>query len=172
MAVLGMLAARPLHGYDLKHTYDHRFPHARPLGFGQVYATLARLVRDDLIAIADIGVDAGPERTIYEVTPEGERRLRVWLETPEPPVPYVTNTLFVKVVVALLTQGHAATYLRAQRAAHVARMRELTALKSVPDGTVASLLAADYALGHLDADLRWIDTTSARLDELAAEVAA
>jgi hypothetical protein len=33
-------------------------------------------------------------------------------------------------------------------------------------------LLADYGLFHLEADLRWIDTTSARLSELAEAVRA
>jgi hypothetical protein len=32
------------------------------------------------------------------------------------------------------------------------------------------VLLADYALFHLEADLRWIDVTSARLGQLAEEI--
>ena len=44
----------------------------------------------------------------------------------------MTNEIFAKVVVSILTCGDAAAYLRAQRAAHMARMRELTAVKTAP----------------------------------------
>jgi hypothetical protein len=50
------------------------------------------------------------------------------------------------------------------------RMRELTALKTAPDADLSTVLAADYALAHLDADVRWMTTTSARIDTLTAEV--
>ena len=53
-------------------------------------------------------------------------------------------------------------YLDAQRAAHLQRMRELTDLMDT--------LLADYGLYHLEADLRWIDHTAARLDMLAQAV--
>ena len=43
-------------------------------------------------------------------------------------------------------------------------MRELTRLKSA--GSLADTLLADYGLFHLEADLRWIDITAARLSEL------
>ena len=52
--------------------------------------------------------------------------------------------------------------------AHLHRMRELTDLKQ--KGTLIDSLLADHGLFHLEADLRWIDLTTARLDELAAEV--
>ncbi len=48
-------------------------------------------------------------------------------------------------------------------------MRELTELKR--NGAVVDALLADHGLFHLEADLRWIDLTSARLSVLAEEVA-
>ena len=47
-------------------------------------------------------------------------------------------------------------------------MRELTRRKT--DGDLADQLICDHALFHLEADLRWLELTAARLDELAAEV--
>ena len=35
---------------------------------------------------------------------------------------------------------------------------------------LTDVLRADYGLFHLEADLRWIDMTAARLDALAKEV--
>jgi hypothetical protein len=48
MALLGLLDREPSHGYDLKRDYDTYFGRGRPLPFGQVYATLARLARDGM----------------------------------------------------------------------------------------------------------------------------
>jgi hypothetical protein len=59
-------------------------------------------------------------------------------------------------------------YLDTQRAAHLQRMRELTALKE--RGDLMDILLADHGLYHLEADLRWMDHTAARLDMLAQEV--
>ena len=49
-------------------------------------------------------------------------------------------------------------------------MRELTELKQ--KGRLVDALLADHGLFHLEADLRWIDLTAARLAVLAEEVAA
>jgi hypothetical protein len=59
-------------------------------------------------------------------------------------------------------------YLDAQRAAHLRRMRELTELKQ--RGDLIDALLADHGLFHLEADLRWIDVTAARLTALAEAV--
>jgi hypothetical protein len=47
-------------------------------------------------------------------------------------------------------------------------MREMTELKRT--GSLLDALLADHGLYHLEADLRWIDTTAARLGALAEAV--
>ena len=168
-ALLGLLERRPRHGYDLKREYDDRFGTARPLKFGQVYSTLGRLHRDGLVAVAGTESDGGPERTTYAITPDGVTDLERWLDEPESPAPFLQSVLFSKVVLALLSGRPAAEVLDRQRAAHLEVMRGLTAAKS--GGDLMTTVGADYALFHLEADLRWIETTVARLDALRAEVA-
>ncbi|WP_406494147.1 PadR family transcriptional regulator [Streptomyces sp. NBC_00846] len=176
--LLGLLAGGPSHGYDLKRRYDERFPQARPLAYGQVYTTLQRLVRDGLAAVEGTDSDGGPERTLYRSTDEGSRELATWTAEITPPALFVTNEIFAKVVVSILVAAaagsdrtsDAAAYLQAQRTAHMARMRELTALKTVPGTDLSTVLSADYAIAHLDADVRWMTTTASRLTTLTAEV--
>ncbi|MEU8244504.1 PadR family transcriptional regulator [Actinoplanes missouriensis] len=170
--LLGLLAGGPRHGYDLKRAHDERLPQAKPLAYGQVYATLGRLERDGLVEQSGQEQEGGPERTSYALTDLGRERLDTWLTEVEPPAPYVTSTLFSKVVVALLAADadRARQFLTAQRAVHMARMRELTGTRSRPGTTVGDVIAADYAIGHLDADLRWLQTTMARVAELQKEV--
>ena len=47
-------------------------------------------------------------------------------------------------------------------------MRELTASKRGAD--LPTMLAADFTLFHLEADLRWVEHTLSRLDRLAKEL--
>nr|WP_296067652.1 PadR family transcriptional regulator [uncultured Actinoplanes sp.] len=163
--LLGLLAAGPRHGYDLKRAHDEQLPRAKPLAFGQVYATLGRLERDGFVTESGQDRDGGPDRTSYVITEAGRAHLRAWLSAVEPPAPFVTGELFRKVIVALIVADGATArdYLIAQRTAHMQRMRELTAAKTGPGATVGDLIAADYAIGHLDADLRWLQTTLTRV---------
>jgi DNA-binding PadR family transcriptional regulator len=166
--LLGLLEDRPRYGYDLKREYDDRFSTARPLKFGQVYSTLARLLRDGLVAIRAIEAGSGPERKLYAITRRGVTDLERWLQEPVAPEPYLHSTLFAKVVLALLSGRSAGEVLDTQRAAHLERMRELTRIKAF--GEVVDALVADHALFHLEADLRWIELTGARLDRLKKEI--
>ncbi|MDP9798812.1 DNA-binding PadR family transcriptional regulator [Catenuloplanes nepalensis] len=166
--LLGLLANGPKHGYELKRAHDAHMPRAKPLAFGQVYATLGRLQRDGLVTEGERDRDAGPERTSFALTDAGRERLDEWLAEVEAPAPFVASALLAKVVVALLAADsrRAGTYLAAQRAAHAARLRELTLAKLDPDTALGDVIAADFAISHLDADLRWMETTIARVDDL------
>ena len=168
VTLLGLLEREPSHGYDLKRDYDAFFGRGKPLPFGQVYATLSRLARDGKVVISDVEPGAGPERKRYVITERGATEVDAWLTEPVEPEPHLQNILFAKVVLALMLGRPAAQYLDTQRAAHLSRMRRLTEVKRT--GELVDGLLADHALFHLEADLRWIDLTAARLDALAAAV--
>ena len=94
--------------------------------------------------------------------------VNTWLETPSAPEPHLQTVLFAKVVLSLMLDRPADRYLDLQRGAHLQRMRELTEFKR--QGGTLDVLLADHALYRLEADLRWIDHTAARLDMIARTV--
>jgi len=170
VTLLGLLEREPSHGYDLKRDYDAFFGRAKPLPFGQVYATLSRLARDGKVVISDVAPGEGPDRKRYIITELGATEVQAWLREPIDPEPHLQTVLFAKVVLALMLGRPADQYLDTQRAAHLQRMRELTDIKR--SGGLIDGFLADHGLFHLEADLRWIELTTARLDVLAKEVAA
>lgn len=168
LTLLGLLEREPSHGYDLKRDYDAWFGRGKPLPFGQVYATLGRLARDGKVIVGESEPGAGPERKRYVITEHGVSEVESWLREPVEPEPHLQTVLFAKVVLALMSGRDAERYLDSQRAAHLQRMRELTELKRT--GNSVDALLADHGLFHLEADLRWIDLTTARLASLAKQV--
>ncbi|HEY5265307.1 MAG TPA: PadR family transcriptional regulator [Acidimicrobiales bacterium] len=168
LTLLGLLEREPSHGYDLKRDYDTFFGRAKPLPFGQVYATLARLSRDGKVAPGEVEPGDGPDRKRYAITEVGKQEFETWLSEPVEPEPHLQTVLFSKVVLALMLGRSAQQYLDTQRAAHLQRMRELTDLKR--GESMIDVLLADHGLFHLEADLRWIDMTAARLPLLAEVV--
>jgi DNA-binding PadR family transcriptional regulator len=168
LTLLGLLERSPSHGYDLKRDYDAFFGVGKSLPFGQVYATLSRLSRDGKVVMDEVAPGDGPERKRYVITEQGATEVSTWLADPVAPEPHLQSVLFTKVVLALMLDRPAGTYLDGQRHAHVARMRQLTEIKRA--GGLVEKMLADHALFHLEADLRWIDATTARLDALRAEI--
>jgi DNA-binding PadR family transcriptional regulator len=168
LTLLGLLEREPSHGYDLKRDYDEFFGRGKPLPFGQVYSTLSRLARDGKVVMGDAEPGDGPDRKRYVITELGATEVDTWLSEPVAAEPHLQTVLFAKVVLALMLDRPAETYLDQQRHAHLQRMRELTEIKRT--GGLVDGLLADHGLFHLEADLRWIDTTVARLDALRKEV--
>jgi DNA-binding PadR family transcriptional regulator len=160
--LLGILAQGPAHGYDIKHAHDRRFPGAKPLAFGQVYATLSRLERDGFVDVVEVTAGGGPERTVYAITAAGRQHLASWLGEVEAPGPYTADTLVRKTVTALYAGGDAEDFLVRQRTAHVNRMRELVAAQR-EQGDIAARIAIDHGIAHLDADISWLETAAARV---------
>src|SRR6266545_6290582 len=80
LTLLGLLEREPSHGYDLKRDYDAYFGRGKPLPFGQVYATLARLARDGMVTPGEVEPGAGPERKRYAITEVGRSEGEEWLD--------------------------------------------------------------------------------------------
>jgi DNA-binding PadR family transcriptional regulator len=167
--MLALLRSGPAHGYDLKREHDAWFPDARPMAYGQVYATLGRLEHAGLVEIAETRVDGGPERTVYALSERGDDELSAWLDEPAKPAASSADEIVRKTVAALRTGADPAGFLARQRAAHLRRMRELTTAE--PEADPAARLARDHLIAHLDADLRWLDTAVERLANTVPEEA-
>ena len=166
--LLGLLEDRPKHGYELWRSFDERLAGGRPLRSGQVYSTLGRLERDGRVDEVGGERGPGPERRLWAITAAGVAELERWLSAPEPPETYLHSVLYAKVVVALSSGRSGQAVLDAQRDRHVAAMRALTREKE--QANLAGVVRADFALLHLDADVRWIDLTLARLARLGKEL--
>ncbi len=167
-ALLGLLEQQPRHGYDLKRLVDRYFAPDHPVAFAQVYSTLGRLEQRGRVRLEAIERAEGPDRRRYAITDEGVHELERWLEQPLDPEPHLQASLFTKVVLAILSGRPVEPVVDAERHAHLERMRELTALRR--SATLPLALLADYALFHLEADLRWLDLTAARVDDLRRTV--
>lgn len=173
--LLGFLEQEPNYGYELKKIYDKFFAKQKPVLSGQIYATLARLKRDGkvkemkmLTAAKAQEPSGGPERIKYQITQLGLTRFEEWLEMPEAPAETLQITLYIKTVLALIRNGDAAGFLNKQRHAHIERMRELTRKRN--QVALKNKMLIDYAIFHMEADLRWIDMTESRLLSLGKEI--
>jgi DNA-binding PadR family transcriptional regulator len=169
-AVLGLLRQEPRHGYELKRLVDRYVAPDHPVAFAQIYATLERLERRGRVRVAGVERAEGPDRRRYAITEAGIEELDRWLTEPLDPEPHLQAALFTKVVLAILDGRPVAPIVDAERHTHLERIRELTMTRRT--ATVPVALLADYALFHLEADLRWLDLTAARVDDLRQAVLA
>src|SRR3954469_7019058 len=78
--LLALLAKEASHGYQLRARLRLALgPLAEALNEGQVYVTLSRLERADLVSLQRVGRSDRPDRKVYELTPAGRARVVEWL---------------------------------------------------------------------------------------------
>jgi PadR family transcriptional regulator, regulatory protein AphA len=77
--ILGMLAARPRSGYEIKQLVDNSARFFWAASYGQIYPELKRLEDDGMVTGSDASQGAR-QRTVYKLTAKGKRAAREWIE--------------------------------------------------------------------------------------------
>ena len=163
-ALLAFLAAGPRHGYQLKAEFDDATGQAWTLNIGQVYTTLQRLERDDLVALDGSPDDAG--RQAYRLLPAGRDALAAWLESPTPSEPQTRDEVTMRVLIAAAADlDHALAIIRQQRIAAMEHLQALTARKVAASGAdLPTRLHLDRIVLLAESEIRWLDMAEQRLE--------
>lgn len=85
-AILGLLAWKPMSGYDIKKFVEIGLSHFWNESYGQLYPTLKDLVREGLAVKQSSRGSGRRKRFLYGITPRGSEVLNAWLEAPTAPV--------------------------------------------------------------------------------------
>ncbi len=169
-AVLGLLAQRPRHGYELRAAFEAVAGGSENWNLkpAQVYPTLARMEKSGLVSEQSIEQDGGPEKRIYAITPEGDAELQAWFAEGTLPEHH-RDEFYLKLMLALIS-GAANPYrlIHIQRNSLYRELHAVTNQRTRADASheLAKILLLDKAAMHLEADLRWLDMTEGRLDEI------
>jgi DNA-binding PadR family transcriptional regulator len=168
LAVLSLLEVGPLHPYGLQRLI-RLWGKDTVVNVGQrasLYKTIQRLERAGLISVAHTERDQRfPERTVYELTDDGRRQGREWLEdmlaSPRNEFPRFPAALSFAM---LLGPGDLLALLEQRAAAlreRVAELdRELAEYGHLPRVT---LIESEYQRAVIAAELAWVDVVAADL---------
>src|SRR5262249_34702363 len=108
-ALLGLLAARPMSGYELAKLFDGELQALWTAKHSQIYPELARLLDERLIRQSS----SGPRRRkTYAITAAGRAALRAWLLETEPDRSYRHEAILRVLFIWLLDPADAEAYLR------------------------------------------------------------
>jgi DNA-binding PadR family transcriptional regulator len=151
--LLALLERGPMYGYQLRAAFEEST--GGSLNIGQVYTTLARLERDDLVRALDEN-ESGQRP--YEITDAGRHDLRIWFATPISRPNRPRDELAIKLALAVTTPGVDATaVVQAQRTATMQALQEFTRLKSLSGSDLAWRLVLDSMIFQSEAEIRWLD---------------
>ncbi|HEU5471960.1 MAG TPA: PadR family transcriptional regulator [Actinophytocola sp.] len=161
--LLALLERGPMHGYQLRAAFEESTGGTWPLNIGQVYTTLSRLERDELVHAMPDGDDGHRD---YEITDAGRAELAQWFATPVGRADRPRDELAIKLALALTTPGvDIQAVVQTQRTATVRSLQELTRLKPAdarPDD-LPWRLVLDAMIFQAEAEVRWLDHCEASL---------
>jgi DNA-binding PadR family transcriptional regulator len=165
-ALLALLSEGPKYGFQLAQEFEAGTGEMWPLNTGQVYTTLRRLERDELVETDD-SVEDGPQNS-YRITESGRAELEEWLHSPPDTSRPPRDELVIKVLVALRIPGVDVAELTQSYRRHVVEaMHQYTRLKEEAHADdVGLLLVADAEIYRLDSVIRWLDAAEARIRRL------
>lgn len=168
--VLGLLAQRPRHGYELRAAFEAIVGGEEnwDVKAAQIYTTLNRLEKSGLVAEDLTEQDGGPERRVYTITPTGKAELGDWLAKGSDQE-HQRDEFFLKLMICLGSEpSDPRKLIQTQRAYLYQELHAITVQRGQldPKRDLARMLLLDKAVMHLEADLRWLDMTEARLDEI------
>ena len=160
--LLALLVEGPRYGYELKSGFELRTGATWPLNVGQVYTTLARLERDELVA--KDGEDS-EGHVLYRITPRGLREVEDWWEVAVEREAPARDELAIKLALAVGTPGiDPRDVVQRQRTATLRALQSHTRKKaSLTAGDTASALVLDALVFAAEAEVRWLDHCEARL---------
>ncbi|HEY0247720.1 MAG TPA: PadR family transcriptional regulator [Gryllotalpicola sp.] len=170
-SLLAILDQGPCYGYQLRAEFDRRTGGTWPLNVGQIYQTLDRLERDQLVARGESDREG---RAYYEITAAGHAEVASWLSSPVEHQTAARDELAIKLAVAATLPGvDLAHVIQVQRTATIALLRDLTRTTGAIDEPqspedLAYLLLVDAQIFQADGELRWLDHTEGRLARAAA----
>jgi DNA-binding PadR family transcriptional regulator len=170
-ALLGLLAQKPQNGYELRAAFEALIGGGENWDVkpAQVYTTLERLESAGLVTKrASAGGKGGRGKGTYAVTAAGRASLREWFSQGVDSR-HVQDEFFVKLAVCLASgEAEPTALIQAQRVHLLRQLHEATAIRDSydPHAEMAQILLMDKAMMHLEADLRWLDITEQRLEEV------
>ncbi len=164
--LLALLERGPMYGYQLRVAFEESTGGTWPLNIGQVYTTLSRLERDELVRA--LPENEGGQRP-YEITEAGRADLAGWFGTPIRRSDRPRDELAIKLALALTTPGvDALGVMQTQRTATMRTLQEYTRLKSgTGTGDLAWRLVLDAMIFQAEAEVRWLDHCEASLARYA-----
>ena len=159
--LLALFLDGPKYGYQLRTELDARTGGTWAINVGQVYTTLERLERDELVAADGTNVDG---RVVYRMTDRGRAELAHWFATPVSDADRPRSELAIKLAMAAVTPGvDVSAVIQVQRNQSMRQMRDYTALRrrADPGADLAWLLLLDSLVFAIESEIRWLDHVEA-----------
>ncbi|HBY98660.1 MAG: PadR family transcriptional regulator [Ardenticatenaceae bacterium] len=156
-AILGLLARRPMHGYEIDSEFEKGLRQFCHVNISQIYAYLKSLEERGWVNSETILQERNPPKKVYSLTPAGRAELLHWLVAPVLRERQIRDEFLTK----LFFCHHVAPatlheLVAQQKAVYQEHLQEILAAGQEPMDFLTRLL---YEAGrrHAEADVEWLD---------------
>jgi PadR family transcriptional regulator, regulatory protein AphA len=158
-SLLGLLGERPMHGYELHQELSHK------TGLGlvwtvkqaQLYAILAKLETEGLIAAEVVVQGSRPPRKVFHLTGSGEEAYARWVRSPVERRDFRLDFLAKLYFAQRDGRKVAEQLLSEQRKLCESWIEEMRTRKESCERINLDSLVYRYRVGQLEATLAWLD---------------
>jgi DNA-binding PadR family transcriptional regulator len=176
--ILGMLAARPRSGYEIKQLVDSSARFFWAASYGQIYPELKKLEKAGLIA-GDDSSQGGRQRTTFKLTAKGRRAAREWIGGPPEVLEIRDEGLLMLFFAGSIEPQRAAEIARERAATSRAKAAELRAIAAqvdehgTPEGVDAqpdagSMAVLRYGIEMSEWTAEWFERAAEDLEKATA----
>ncbi|MEO9256536.1 MAG: PadR family transcriptional regulator [Tepidiformaceae bacterium] len=166
-AVLGILAQRSMHGYEMAHCFEHEdLCEVYPIEQSMLYTHVRKLEERGLISGAEERVGQRPPRKTYSLSETGTESLRNWLGEPVERMRQVRVEFLMKLYFLRAIDPAAERHLL-RRQLEVCEAYYLRLSERVQNSTGFTRLVAMSKESAAEATLGWLRKYSNELDEPA-----
>lgn len=95
-AVLGLLAERPMHGYEMKQFFAASFAQLWHVSPGHLYPLLRKIVDEGLAHKQRLAQQGKPDAQVYHITDQGRAAFRTWLDQCDEGMPVIRYDFMLK----------------------------------------------------------------------------
>jgi PadR family transcriptional regulator AphA len=169
-AVLGLVAFGERSGYDLALLAEDSVEHLWTPSRSQIYKTLPRLVARGLAGRREVEQKGRPDKSLYRITAEGRKTLRLWLDDVEHEpvsgrVVFPLKLFFCEFASPRTAQAQLAAY----RSFLERKLERYEAIRDAPRrlGSVYPQQVLQHGISRARATLAWVDEAAAAIDSAA-----
>jgi PadR family transcriptional regulator, regulatory protein AphA len=167
--ILGMLKLGVGTGYDIKRVIDDSTRFFWTASYGQIYPELKRLRKAGLVRAEQVP-RGKVKRTVYSLTPKGERALRDWLTNSEDVLFEIRDENLLRLFFSdMLSRDEVIANLRTQEQLFEQVLRrfreiEVDAREGVAEGRLYPYLALQYGIEFIAFARDWYGERARRLE--------
>lgn len=160
--ILGLLAERPMTGYDIKKRVKNALSAATNASYGTLYPTLHKLLTEGAIEVQEVPQVSRPSKKVYHLAAKGRKELEEWLRQP-PAADQVRREFLLKLYLAKdMAADDVRQLLATRRGETEATLKSLRMeMKTVMNARHAWVL--DYALSLYQAEMDWLNQLEAQI---------